>query len=430
MIGFLDSASDAYIPPPSGGRLQGELIAPGDKSISHRALLIAALADGVSHIFGLSEGDDVKATASAVASLGASVYAPDGLSGEVEVRGGELRAAEDELDVGNSGTSIRLLAGVAAGQPFTTTLTGDASVRRRPMGRVTHPLRLMGARVAGPSDGSLAPLTITGGSLEGVVHEPPAASAQVKGALLLAGLFASGETVVVEAVPTRPHTEEMLAAFGADVRVEPGRVSVRASAPDPFEYRVPGDPSSAAFWATAAAILPGSDVILPGLYLGRTRDGFRRVLERMGARLEVSSSGVLRCRHGGLQGTTVAAEEIPDLIDEIPVLAVAAAVADGVTRFEGAGELRHKESDRLDALKRVLTALGADVDLDEDTLCVKGPARLRRASVSSGGDHRIAMASCVALLAATGEGGEVKGWGSVSTSYPSFLENLGRLWRR
>ncbi len=430
MIGFLDSASDTYIPPPSGGRLQGELLAPGDKSISHRALLIAALADGVSHISGLSEGDDVKATASAVASLGASVYAPDGLSGEVEVQGGALRAAEDEVDVGNSGTSIRLLAGVAAGQPFTTTLTGDASVRRRPMDRVTHPLRLMGARVDGPSDGSLAPLVITGGSLEGVEYEPPAASAQVKGALLLAGLFASGETVVVEPAPTRPHTEEMLAAFGADVRMEPGRVSVSASAPDPFEYRVPGDPSSAAFWAAAAAILPGSEIVLPSLYLGSTRDGFRRVLERMGAPLEVSSSGVLRCRHGGLRSTTVAAEEIPCLIDEIPVLAVAAAVADGVTRFEGAGELRHKESDRLDALKRLLSALGADVDLDGDTLSVRGPARLRRASVSSGGDHRIAMASCVALLAAEGEGGEVKGWGSVSVSYPSFLEDLGRLWRR
>lgn len=430
MIGFLNSTSDTYVPPPSGGRLQGELLAPGDKSISHRALLFAALADGVSHISGLSDGGDVKATASAVASLGAVVRAPDGLSGEVEVRGGVLRAPEGDIHVGNSGTSIRLLSGIAAGQPFTTILTGDASVRRRPMGRITRPLRLMGARVLGPSDGGLAPLEVAGGSLEGIVYEPPEASAQVKGALLLAGLFASGETVVLEPVLTRPHTEEMLAAFGADVRRSPGRVSVRASAPDPFEFRVPGDPSAAAFWAAAAAILPGSDVVLPGLYLGRTRDGFRRVLERMGARLEVSSSGVLRCRHGGLRCTTVSAEEIPSLIDEVPVLAVAAAVAEGVTCFEGVGELRHKESDRLGALKRVLGALGAEVYLEEDALAVKGPARLRRAPVSSEGDHRVAMASCVALLAAEGEGGEVRGWGSVSTSYPGFLEDLGRLWQR
>ncbi len=428
MIGVYDAAGDTFHPP-AGGRLEGALAVPGDKSISHRALLMAALADGTSHIFGLSDGEDVASSAAAIEALGAEVHAPLGLRGEVTVNAGALRPAASAIHVGNSGTSIRLLAGLAAGQPFTTTLTGDASILRRPMNRVSRPLRQMGARIAGPYDADSAPLEIRGGSLEGIVYSPPVASAQVKGALLLAGLFASGETVVIESTPTRPHTEEMLAAFGADVRVEADRVSVRASAPAPFEFVVPGDPSSAAFWAVAAAVIPGSDVLLPGLYLGPARNGFIRVLQRMGARIEATSDGLLRCRYGDLRGVTVPAAEIPSLIDEIPILAVAAALGEGTTAFEGAGELRHKESDRLSTLRAALATLGADVEVTGDTLEVRGPARLRPASVSSAGDHRIAMAACVALLAADGHGGSIAGWRSVETSYPGFLSDLNALWK-
>ncbi len=412
----------------AGGPLRGELRVPGDKSISHRALLLAALADGVSSLSGLSDGADVAATATAVADLGAAVDH----SGEVvRVRGGELREPPGPIDVGNSGTSIRLLAGIAAGCPFTTILAGDASVNQRPMGRISEPLRLMGADVQGPDGGCRAPLRITGGGLRGITWQPPVASAQVKGAVLLAGLFADGETVVREPVPTRAHTEEMLAAFGADVRVTGGEVAVRASRPAPFDLAVPGDPSSAAFWMVGAALVPGSEVTVQDVYQGQGRDGYLRVLRRMGADLSVLPAGDRRvhltCRSGPLQGVTVAASEVPDLIDEIPVLAVAAAVAAGTTRFEGAGELRHKESDRLRSVLGGLAALGAPAEVDGDTLVVHGGAQLRGGRVDAARDHRIAMAFCVAGVAgAPGEETIIEGWRSVATSYPGFIGDLAR----
>ena len=411
-----------------GGPLRGDLRVPGDKSISHRALLLAALADGVSSISGLSDGADVAATAAAVQALGAAVE-PSG--GAVRVRGGELREPTAPIDVGNSGTTIRLLAGIAAGCPFTTVLGGDASVNRRPMDRVVEPLRLMGADVQGVDGGRRAPLRITGGALRGISWQPPVASAQVKGAVLLAGLFADGETVVREAVPTRAHTEEMLAAFGADVRVSGGEVAVRSSRPAPFEFAVPGDPSAAAFWVVGAALVPGSEVTVRGVYRGQGRDGYLRVLQRMGADLSVAPAGDRRvhltCRSGPLRGVTVAASEVPDVIDEIPVLAVAAAVADGPTRFEGAGELRHKESDRLCSVLNGLAALGAAAEVDGDTLVVHGGARLRGGRVDAVGDHRIAMALCIGgLAAADGDETVVEGWRSVATSYPGFAEDLRR----
>ena len=410
----------------AGGPLRGELRVPGDKSISHRALLLAALADGESSISGLSDGADVAATAAAVRALGAVVET----SGEgVRVRGGELREPPGPLDVGNSGTTIRLLAGIAAGCPFTTVLGGDASVNRRPMDRISEPLRLMGADVQGVDGGRRAPLHITGGRLRGISWQPPIASAQVKGAVLLAGLFADGETVVREPVATRAHTEEMLAAFGADVRVAGGEVAVRASRPAPFDFAVPGDPSAAAFWLVGAALVPGSEVTVHDTYQGQARDGYLRVLRRMGAEVTVTPTGERRvrlaCRSGSLRGVTVTASEIPDLIDEIPVLAVAAAAAEGPTRFEGAGELRHKESDRLHSVLRGLAAIGAGAEVDGDTLVVHGGAQLRGGHIDAAGDHRIAMAFCIGGLAAA-EGAEtvVEGWRSVATSYPGFVEDL------
>ncbi len=412
----------------AGGPLRGELRVPGDKSISHRALMLAALAGGASEISGLSDGADVGATARAVEALGA-VIEPAGDS--LVVQGGTLEEPAGPIDVGNSGTSIRLLAGIAAGCPFTTTLGGDASVNRRPMDRVVAPLRLMGAGISGVDGGRRAPLHITGGGLRGIRWQPPVASAQVKSAVLLAGLFADGETVVREPVPTRAHTEEMLAAFGADVRVEGSEIAVRASRPEPFRFGVPGDPSSAAFWLVGAAVVPGSEITVDDVYRGQGRDGFLRVLERMGADLSIDETGDRRarvtCRYGELRGVTVAAAEIPDLIDEIPILAVAAATAAGPTRFEGAGELRHKESDRLRSVLAGLSSLGADAEADGDTLVVAGGARLRGAEIDAADDHRIAMAFCVGALAAPiGDETLISGWRSVATSYPGFAGDLRR----
>ena len=399
---------------------------PGDKSISHRALMLAALADGTSQISGLSDGADVAATVRAIGALGAVTES----GGEVvRVRGGALREPAGPIDVENSGTSIRLLAGIAAGCPFTTVLAGDASVNRRPMDRVTAPLRLMGAEIHGADGGRHAPLRITGGDLRGIRWEPPVASAQVKSAVLLAGLFADGETVVNEPIPTRAHTEEMLAAFGADVRVRGGEVTVRASRPAPFAFEVPGDPSAAAFWLVGAAVVPGSEVTLHDVYLGQGRDGFVRVLRRMGAEVSAAPAGDhrvrLTCRSGPLQGVTVAAREVPDLVDEIPILAVAAAVATGPSRFEGVGELRHKESDRLRSVLAGLAALGAAAEVDGESLVVHGGARLRGGSINAAGDHRVAMTFCIGgLAAADGDETTVEGWHSVATSYPGFVEDL------
>ena len=412
----------------AGGPLRGELRVPGDKSISHRALMLAALADGTSEITGLSGGADVAATAGAIEALGSVVEA----TGDVlAVGGGSLREPAGPLDVGNSGTSIRLLAGIAAGCPFTTVIAGDASVNRRPMDRVVEPLRLMGAGIEGTDGGRRAPLHITGGTLRGIRWEPPVASAQVKSAVLLAGLFADGETVVHEPVPTRAHTEEMLAAFGADVRTRGGEVAVRASRPSPFRFDVPGDPSAAAFWLAGALIVPGSEITVHDVYRGQGRDGFLRVLGRMGADLSVEPTGDrrvrVRCRAGALHGVTVAAGEVPDLIDEIPILAVAAAVAEGPTRFEGVGALRYMESDRLRGVLGGLAALGARAEVDGDALVVAGGARPRGGAIDAADDHRIAMAFCIGALAAPdGEETVISGWRSVATSYPGFLDDLAR----
>jgi 3-phosphoshikimate 1-carboxyvinyltransferase len=395
-----------------GGRpLRGRLRVPGDKSISHRALLLAARAEGTSVVRGLSTGEDVARTAAAVAALGAVVEGERISGGE-----GRLRAAEGGLDLGNSGTSMRLLAGFAAPFPWRTVLRGDASVDRRPMDRVADPLRLMGARV----DEVYPPLTIDGGGLRGIEYTVPMASAQVKGCVLLAGLGAEGETVVREAVPTRPHTEEMLAACGADILVERGVIRVRRSRLEPFELDVPGDPSQAAFWIVAAAITPGSEVEVENVYVGPTRIGYLEVLRRMGAAVEVDGTNV-RSRYGPLAATEVDAGEIPSL-DEVPVLAVAAAAAEGTTVFHDVGELRVKESDRLATVISELGALGVRAEAAGDDLVVHGGG-LRSGAVQAHGDHRIAMAMAVAGLAVEGTT-RIEGWDAVATSYPSFEEDL------
>ena len=399
-----------------GGPLRGRVRVPGDKSVSHRALLLAALAEGTSVVRGLSTGDDVVRTRAAVQAMGAYV------DGE-RITGGRDRLHEPEgvIDVGNSGTSIRLLAGLCAGFDWLTVLAGDESIAGRPMDRVAEPLRRMGASVDGRGNGRFTPLVVRGGGLTGIDYALPVPSAQVKSAVLLAGLSAAGETVVREAVPTRTHTEEMLAACGADMEVEGGRAAVRASVLQPFELDVPGDPSAGAFWVVAACIVPGSDLVVEDLYLGPARAGFLDVLARMGADVTVRGNDV-RARYGPLRGTEVGGAEIPGLIDEIPVLAVAAAAAEGATVFRDAAELRVKESNRIATIASELANLGARVEPAPDGLNVVG-GRLLGGRVCSYGDHRVAMAMAVAGLAATGET-IVEGWDAVSTSYPGFDETL------
>jgi 3-phosphoshikimate 1-carboxyvinyltransferase len=409
----------------TGGRpLRGRIVVPGDKSISHRALILATLAEGTSAVRGLSDGDDLARTRAAIAAMGAT------LDGD-EITGGRSRLHEpgDVLDMGNSGTGIRLLAGMCAGFPWLTVLTGDGSVRRRPMSRVAEPLRAMGARVDGRDDGRLPPLAVRGGALRGLDYELPVPSAQVKSAVLLAGLSAEGETVVRQPVITRAHTEEMLVTCGADLDVSDDGliVRLRPSKLQPFELDVPGDPSQAAFWIVAACIVPGSEVTVDDVYLGPARAGFLDVLARMGADVERVGERSIRARYSpDLHGTTVGGSEVADVIDEIPVLAVAAGMAAGESRFTDAGELRVKESDRIDAVATLLTALGARIETVEDGFSVRGADRLRGATGDARGDHRIAMAMAVAALAADGTT-TIEGWEAVATSYPGFERDMEHL---
>jgi 3-phosphoshikimate 1-carboxyvinyltransferase len=407
------------------GPIRGRLRMPGDKSISHRALLLAALAEGRSSVGGLSDGADVVGTRRAIEALGA---ATDDVDGRVVVDGGGLHEPEDVIDVGNSGTTIRLLTGLCAALPFLTVLAGDESIARRPMDRVAVPLRLMGATIEGRDDGRFPPLSVRGGDLHGITYRTPVPSAQVKSAVLLAGLGADGDTVVEEDVPTRAHTEELLARFGADVEVDDGRVRVRRSRPEPFTFDIPGDPSQAAFWVVAATLVPGSDLVIEDLYLGPARSGFLDVLVRMGADLEIdhdpeAGTGTVRVRPAALHGTTVAGAEIVGL-DEVPALAIAAGAAEGMTRFVDVGELRVKESDRLATVSAALRAVGGTAEVDGDALVIDG-GTLRGGVVASHGDHRIAMAAAVAGLASVDAPVTIEGWEAVATSYPRFEQDLG-----
>lgn len=413
-------------------RLSGTLRLPGDKSISHRAVLLGALAEGTTTVHGLSDGDDVASTMGAVAALGARVARRGAV---LEITGGRRRwhPPAGEIDCTNSGTTIRLLAGAVAACPWRTVLTGDASLRRRPMDRIAEPLGAMGARLEGSGARHEPPLVIDGGPLHAVTWTPPVASAQVKAAILLAGIQAQGSTVVREPVATRAHTEEMLADFGADVEVAPygsGRqVTVRRCELRPQELEVPGDPSQAAFWVVAGAIVAGAEVSVTHLYSGPERLGFLGVLERMGAavrRIPTGRTVSVSVSAGALEGTVVEAAEIPSL-DEVPILAVAAAAAQGTTEFKDVGELRVKESDRMVAVAELVTALGARGEVRGDDLVVVGTGgTLRGGVVDAHGDHRIAMAAAVGALAAKGDT-VVTDFASVATSYPGFLADLTTL---
>ena len=423
-----------------GGSVHGQLRVPGDKSISHRYALLAALADGTSTIGNYAPGADCASTLRCLRTLGVDVQVePPGAGGggaTVTIAGrglGGLRPGATALDAGNSGTTMRLLAGILAGHPFESTITGDDSLRRRPMRRIVAPLERMGAQIR--TDAGRPPLRIRGGALRGATYQPPVASAQVKSAILLAGLHAAGTTQVVEPVRTRDHTERALPAFGIEIRCPDGRVEVGGGQrPAAAALRVPGDLSSAAFWAAAAAAIPGSAVEIAGVGLNPTRTAFLDLLRTMGADVTVAQAGVaagepfgtVRVRYGAPRPLRIGADQVPAVIDELPALAAAACLG---ARLEvtGAAELRAKESDRIAVLAGGLRALGADIDERPDGFLVR-PAALTGGVVDAAGDHRMAMAFAVAALGAGGLT-TITGHEAVAVSYPDFFEALASLRR-
>ena len=416
--------------------LRGDLAVPGDKSISHRALLLAAIADGESEIRGFGRSDDTLSTAAAVSELGATVEEADDVLrvAGVGVRG--LRPPAVPIDCGNAGTLIRLLPGLLAGQEGSFELIGDESLSRRPLERVAEPLRLMGATVT-TTDGH-APLRLAGGRLAPIRYALPVASAQVKSCVLLAGLYAeSGPTTVVEPAQSRDHTERMVAAAGARVSRRPGTVSVwPAERLAPLSLDVPGDFSSAAPFLAAATLLPGSELRLHGVGINPTRIGFLHVLERMGARISIynrrSAGGEpiadLEVGSAELTATTIGPDEVPTLIDELPLFALCAAMARGESAVTGAQELRVKETDRVEAVTNAMRALGTRVTPSYDGFRVRGiPSRPQGGGVvDSGGDHRIAMLGALAGLLSR-EGVELQGSECVGVSFPGFYDVLDSL---
>ncbi len=418
------------------GGLKGEIGIPGDKSVSHRSVMLAGLCDTPVRVENFLHAADCLSTAAAMEALGVSVRWSDDTTLDVTGRGFDgLTEPQCILDAGDSGTMLRLMMGLLAPQPFLSTFTGDAALYRRPMGRVTEPLSKMGARIAGRAGGKYLPITIlpAGKPLNGVEYKMPMASAQVKSAILLAGLRAEGETTVIEPFPSRDHTERMLRAFGAEIRQDGARVSCRAvkklRAPERIE--VPGDISSAAFWLVAASIIEGSDLLLKGVGVNPTRTGVLDVLQDMGAnieRLNERESGGepiadLRVRSARLHGVSFGGAIIPRLIDEIPILAVAALFAEGDTAISDAGELRVKETDRLRAVAVEYNKLTPCVEELADGLVIHGGAKkIRHAECFSYDDHRMAMS--LAIAGAAGDGVTIENPECVDISYPTFYKTL------
>ena len=410
-----------------GGPLRGELLVPGDKSVSHRAIMFGALAEGTTRIDGFLEGEDTRATAAIFRQLGVRIEAPsDGVRIVHGVGLHGLQATDEALDCGNAGTAMRLLAGLLAGQRFDSVLIGDESLSKRPMRRVIDPLAEMGAVIE--SNAGSAPLRIRGGqALRGVETTLPVASAQLKSALLLAGLYAQSETRVHEPHPTRDYTERMLTAFGVPCEFAPGFAAVRGGATlRATNVSVPADFSSAAFFIVAASLVPGSELLLRRVGMNPRRTGLLHVLRLMGADIAEENAGEqggepvadLRVRHAPLHGIEVPVEHVPDMIDEFPVLFVAAACANGATVVRGAAELRVKESDRIATMAAGLRALGIVVDETPDGATIHGGA-LHGGAVESHGDHRIAMAFAVAAQLADGEV-RIGDIANVATSFPGF----------
>jgi 3-phosphoshikimate 1-carboxyvinyltransferase len=411
-----------------GGLISGEARVPGDKSISHRSIMLGALADGVTRVSGFLEGEDALATVAAFRAMGVQIEGPR--DGSVVIHGvglHGLQAPAAPLDLGNSGTSIRLLSGLLAGQGFACELTGDDSLRGRPMGRVIDPLRLMGAQISG-AEGGRPPLLIAAGTgLTGIHYDLPMASAQVKSCALLAGLYAEGRTSVTEPAPTRDHTERMLRGFGYEVQTDNGVISLegggalRATAID-----VPADISSAAFFLVAASIAPGSDLLLTHVGVNPTRIGVLNILELMGADIRLTNERVvggepvadIRVRYAPLRGIDIPEDQVPLAIDEFPALFIAAACAEGRTVLRGAEELRVKESDRIAAMAEGLTTLGVHNEVLDDGIVIEG-GTLGGGVIHTHMDHRIAMSFAIAALRAEAEI-RILDCDHVATSFPGF----------
>ena len=425
----------------NGRSLKGHVRVPGDKSISHRALLFGAIAEGTTRIEGLLPAEDPLSTAACLRAMGVQVSAIEaGKTVVVEGVGLDgFQEPESVLDCGNSGTTMRLMLGLLAGRSGRHfVVTGDDSLRRRPMKRVGGPLSQMGATIHGRAGGNLAPLAIEGRQLRGATIRTPVASAQVKSAILLAALTADGPTTVIEPVQSRDHSERMLRAFGADLSVGgPGQTEVTVvpgSSLKGQDVVVPGDISSAAFWLVAGAITPGADLTIENVGLNPSRTGILDVLKQMGARIEVLNArdvagepvGDLRVVHGPLKGFSIGADLIPRLVDEIPVLAVAACCAEGPSRVTGAEELRVKETDRLAVMARQLGAMGAQIEEFPDGMTIQGGVRLHGAEVDSETDHRVAMSLAVAAQIASGVT-TIARPEAAAVSYPGFWDDLERL---
>lgn len=414
-----------------GGVLKGRIRVPGDKSISHRAIILASIAEGVSRITGFLEGEDAIATMNAFRAMGVRIAGPE--RGNVTVYGVGLRglkAPPRALDCGNSGTAMRLLAGLLAAQDFDSELVGDASLMRRPMKRVADPLNRMGACIESAADGC-PPLKVRGGrTLSGIRYTMPVASAQVKSALLLAGLYAQGRTCVTEPAPTRDHTERMLVAFGCAVQREGDTACVTGGAKlRATTVEVPADISSAAFFMIGASVAEGSDLLLEQVGINPTRIGVIEILRLMGAKIELLNSRTaggepvadIRVRSARLHGVKVPPPLVPLAIDEFPALFVAAACAEGETVVSGAQELRVKESDRIQVMAEGLRAIGARAQPTPDGMLIRGGPMLHGGTVDSHGDHRVAMAFAMAALHATG-GIAIRDCANVATSFPGFVE--------
>lgn len=414
--------------------IAGSLQLPGDKSISHRYAMLAAIAQGTSRLENFSTGADCASTLACIQSLGAQVRREQGT---VVIEGSKLQAPDRVLDCGNSGSTMRMLSGILAGQPFASELAGDASLSRRPMARIIQPLEMMGAKITS-QHGGRPPLQISGGGLRGVQYRMPVPSAQVKSCLLFAGLFASGETSVHEPIRTRDHSELALRSFGveliqsgAETRLRGGQ-KLRA-----MDARIPGDISSAAFFLCAAALFPGSHLVIEGLLMNPTRARLLDILIAMGLRIEVTQleeqhgelRGTVKAEGGALRGTRLAGADTAALIDEIPVLGAIAPYTSGGVEIRDAGELRVKESDRIAAIAGNLRAMGAEVEEREDGLRIPGGQRLHGTDIESFGDHRIAMAFAVAALRAEGES-LIRGADAAVISYPGFFQALERITER
>ena len=424
------SGSDLLFKVSPGGHLKGDIRVAGDKSISHRSIMLGSLANGVTEISGFLEGEDSLATLNAFRAMGVQIEGP--AEGHVTVHGvglHGLKAPEKTLDLGNSGTSMRLLSGLLSGQSFDVEMSGDSSLNSRPMKRVSVPLSSMGAVVEG-TDAGTPPLKVKGGqTLKGIHYKMPMASAQVKSSLLLAGLYAEGDTCVIEPAPTRDHTERMLQGFGYEVRVD-GRTACLSGGGElkGTQIDVPADISSATFFMVGAAIAPDSDVTLLHVGINPTRIGVINILRQMGGDIEVQNERVvggepvadIRVRSSQLKGIQIPEEQVPLAIDEFPALFVAAACAEGQTVLTGAEELRVKETDRIQVMADGLQALGVDATPTEDGMVVNG-GEIQGGRVDSGGDHRIAMSFAMAALRASGEI-EIADCANVNTSFPGFVE--------